>query len=79
MEFSNKIILYKHKLDLLEKLIKTLSVESVLNRGFAIVEKESCVMVSSKQANIGDKIKIRMKDGNLISTVDDIEGDNNEQ
>lgn len=79
ISYINKINLQKQKLDSLEKLIKSLSIESILDRGFAVVEKENQVITSINDVNINDKIKIRMKDGNLISAVEEIEGEENEQ
>ncbi|MGO5358534.1 exodeoxyribonuclease VII large subunit [Anaerofustis sp. LCP19S3_F7] len=79
ISYINKINLQKQKLDSLEKLIKSLSIESILDRGFVVVEKENQVITSINDVNINDKIKIRMKDGNLISAVEEIEGEENEQ
>ncbi|WP_329385226.1 exodeoxyribonuclease VII large subunit [Anaerofustis butyriciformans] len=78
LSFGNKISFNKQKLNSLEKLIKTLSVESIIDRGFAIVEKDNNVITSVSEANINDIIKIRMKDGKFISTINSIEGENNE-
>ena len=78
LSFGNKISFNKQKLNSLEKLIKTLSVESIIDRGFAIVEKDDNVITSVSEANINDIIKIRMKDGKFISTINSIEGENNE-
>lgn len=79
LSFGNKISFNKQKLNSLEKLIKTLSVESIIDRGFAIVEKDDDnVITSVSEANINDIIKIRMKDGKFISTINSIEGENNE-
>ncbi|MGN8914281.1 exodeoxyribonuclease VII large subunit [Anaerofustis butyriciformans] len=79
ISYINKINLQKQKLDSLEKLIKSLSIESILDRGFVVVEKENQVITSINDVNINNKIKIRMKDGNLISAVEEIEGEENEQ
>ena len=79
ISYINKINLQKQKLDSLEKLIKSLSIESILDRGFVVVEKENQVITSINDVNINDKIKIRMKDGNLISAVEEIEGEETEQ
>ena len=79
ISYINKINLQKQKLDSLEKLIKSLSIESILDRGFVVVEKENQVITSINDVNINDKIKIRMKAGNLISAVEEIEGEENEQ
>lgn len=78
LSFGNKISFNKQKLNSLEKLIKTLSVESIIDRGFAIVEKDDNVITSVREANINDIIKIRMKDGKFISTINSIEGESNE-
>ncbi len=79
ISYTNKINLQKQKLDSLEKLIKSLSIENILDRGFAVVEKENQVITSINDVKINDKIKIRMKDGNLISAIEEIEGEENEQ
>ena len=78
LSFGNKISFNKQKLNSLEKLVKTLSVESVIDRGFAVVEKNDNIITSVSEASINDIIKIRMKDGKFISTINSIEGENNE-
>ncbi len=77
--FSNKINLLSHKLSSFEKLINTLSVASVLDRGFAILEHNEDVVTSVNEVKKNDKISIRLKDGKIYSVVDKIEGEEYER
>ena len=72
---------FQHKLDKLQRqyhtLVQTLHAVSplaTLDRGYAIVTepKTSIVIKSSQQLSIGDKIKIRLAQGQVISQVKEI-------
>lgn len=56
----------------LEKLIKSLSHENVLSRGFAIVQKDDEIVTSADEVKKGDSIRITMKDGTVSSTVTEV-------
>ena len=56
----------------LEKLIRSLSHENVLSRGFAIVQKDDEIVTSADEVKKGDSIRITMKDGTVSSTVTEV-------
>ena len=71
---------YRSRLELLEnktsaaaRLIDTLSHESVLKRGFAIVEKDGEIITETANLEKGDEIRVTMKDGSIHSRVTDLE------
>ena len=57
--------LYAEKLNALSPL-------SVLSRGYAIPENEKGVIRSVDEAEFGDKIKLRLKDGTLVGKIEEI-------
>lgn len=52
-------------------LLMTLSIDQTLNRGFAIIKKDEKVVGSVNQIAIGDKVDLYLKDGSLISKVEE--------
>ena len=56
-------------LDLLSERMRLLRPENVLKRGYAMIQKNNQLIVSSKTILKGDEIKIIMQDGMLVSTV----------
>ncbi len=64
--FLNKKQLTEHK----KQLIKHLSPQNVLNRGYAIVMKNEQIITDSAKLKQGDNIKTILKDSSLISTVE---------
>lgn len=44
----------------------------VLGRGYSIAEKQGSVIHSFRQVDIGDKITVKISDGSLYCTIDDI-------
>ncbi|CAN5192942.1 exodeoxyribonuclease VII large subunit [soil metagenome] len=62
----------RHHFDLLEERVKNLSPENVLKRGYAMLKRKDELIISSKQINKGDLIKIIMHDGEISSTINEI-------
>lgn len=60
----------KQNLDTLEKMTELLSVESTLQRGFAIVAKNGKIVRSKQDVSSGDEIFTRLIDGEFTSKVD---------
>jgi exodeoxyribonuclease VII large subunit len=59
----HRIEMYKEKFSSLEKQLLSVNPKSVLNRGYAIIEKNENVITSSKLLYIDDEIKINFCDG----------------
>jgi exodeoxyribonuclease VII large subunit len=60
---------HRHRLDILTERVKNLSPENVLKRGYAMIVKNEQLIVSAKQINKGDEVKIVMKDGEHLATI----------
>lgn len=71
--FDNKVDRLSRELSAKEKLIESLCPKSILKRGYAIITKDTQIVSSIKSINKDDDIKINMYDGNIISTVKEIE------
>lgn len=63
--FKQQLQKNSYKLANLENMLRTLGPESVLNRGYALVYKNSQVIDSSKSAQSGDLLQLRFKDGEI--------------
>lgn len=50
--------------------LKDLHPENVLNRGFALVQKNGKITTSVKKIEVGDKLEIRLRDGGLQTLVE---------
>jgi exodeoxyribonuclease VII large subunit len=59
----HRIEMYKEKFSSLEKQLLSVNPKSVLNRGYAIIEKNENVITSSKLLYLDDEIKINFCDG----------------
>ena len=71
--FSSKVRLLENKTESMKKLIDTLSYESVLSRGFAIVHRDSEIMTGTEKINEGDEIRVTMQDGSILAQVTEVE------
>ena len=58
-------------LGLLDAHLAQLSPLKILDRGYAIVQKDGKVVKSSEQAPVGSEIKVRLANGGLAATVTD--------
>ena len=63
---------HQHRLEILAERVKNLSPENVLKRGYAMVLKDDQLLVSAKQIEKGDGLKIVMHDGEISSEVVDV-------
>ncbi len=66
---SNELYTYNDRINNLKKLIKSLSIEDSLKRGFIIISKEDKILTSANEINIDDNIDLLMKDGTISSKV----------
>jgi exodeoxyribonuclease VII large subunit len=54
--------------------ITALNPLAVLTRGYGVVfNKDNSVVKSIENVNIGEQIKVKLRDGSLITTIEDIE------
>lgn len=66
----------KQKLTALERLLKSLDPQNVLQRGYSIIKNEAgTVITSSKQTKVGENIAITLKHGKLLSNILKINND----
>lgn len=77
LETFYKIILDKNNLRLSNAVLRleTLAYHKTLSKGFAIPYTESKIIKSIKDINVGNKLSIKINDGRINCTVDDISED----
>lgn len=64
----------KSAVSLLAGKLNALSPLDVLSRGYSIAYKESLAISSVKQVEIGDNIKVKVNDGEIFTTVNEVRG-----
>lgn len=74
--YNNVIIRYSSRLKQNIASLDALSPLKVLSRGYSVAEVNGKVIKSINEANIGDKLTLKLSDGSLLCTVDS-QGDNN--
>lgn len=67
---NHRLQFAKQNLDSLEKMTALLSVESTLQRGFAIVAKNGKIVRSKQEVKRGDLLTTRLNDGEFTSKAD---------
>lgn len=72
LSFQKSLQNINAKLDHVEKIIELAQPENTIRRGFAILELDNKIVSSVKQINKEDKLSIKLKDGRLESTVNNI-------
>ncbi len=73
---SEKINLLESKLTGLEQQITALNPLAILERGYAVLSQPNGTVIQSVQdVDMGDKLKVRVVDGELSTTIDAIESD----
>ena len=73
MTFKNKIDFYTNAICHYASRLEAISPLKVLLRGYGIVEDENGIPVKScENIETGDKIRIKLCDGEISCTVDDI-------
>lgn len=73
LTLKNKTDFYTSAISHYSAKLEAMSPLKVLARGYAIVEDDNNIPVkSSEKLDIGDKLRIRMNDGEIRCTVDDI-------
>ncbi|MDA3615200.1 exodeoxyribonuclease VII large subunit [Polluticaenibacter yanchengensis] len=68
-EVSNKLTLKKQQLNSLNRVLNSLNVQSILNRGFAYIKINNNIIQSAAGIHIDNNIDIVMKDGNVAAKV----------
>ena len=64
-----KLNIYKNMISLNDKLIKNLNIESIKQRGFAVIKKNNKILKTINKINKDDIILIDLKDGSFKSKV----------
>ena len=73
---NNAKVLYKDKIELLNTIISKLTLLNPLNvleRGYNITYKDNHVVSSIKDIKVKDELKIKMKDGSVLVSVESVE------
>lgn len=55
------------------RLMQTLNPLSILERGFSVTYEEGNVVTSASQIEVGDSLKIQLKDGSIEAIVNDVQ------
>jgi exodeoxyribonuclease VII large subunit len=63
----------RHRLGSLGAQIQALSPLAVLERGYAMVQRDGAIVRDGAQVNPGDQLRVRLAKGNLIVTVDKVD------
>ncbi len=63
----------KLKLESLDNLLESVHPKATLKRGYAIVESGGKLISSVKQAKKGDKLHVTLKDGKVITNVEEVQ------
>ena len=77
---NNPTILYKEKITYLNNLIEKLQLINPLNvlqRGYSVTLLNNKVVSNIKNIKVGDSVTIKLSDGEFISKIDSIKGENN--
>ena len=71
---QQRLVLEKQRFAAAKQSLDLLSPYQVLSRGYAIVQRNDQVITSPGQLSLGDKLRIRLKDGDIFAGVlDDAE------
>lgn len=70
---ENYVLKKENEIKTAAAALNHLSPLSTLSRGYALPSKDGKVIFSSSQVNIGDKINLRLNEGSLNCTVEDID------
>lgn len=62
---------WKHRLSMYQKSLQLLHPDSVLRKGYAIIEKNGLMMDSVQRLHINDRVQIRMHDGHLAARIEE--------
>ena len=63
-----------HRLDLMEQRLTAVNPLAILQRGYAVIQNSATDLVrSTGDIHVGDKLRIRLQDGHLDSTIDAIQ------
>lgn len=65
----------RHKLKSIESHMRSLNPKNLLSKGYCILfhEKSNCVILSSQELQVSDKVHVMMHDGQLKTTIDEIQ------
>ncbi|MFA7360830.1 MAG: exodeoxyribonuclease VII large subunit [Candidatus Kapaibacterium sp.] len=66
---NDRLLFFKNDLDYKEKMLKNISPDNTLKRGFAVVTKHSKIVSGKKELKNEDLVNIRFHDGSVDATV----------
>lgn len=69
---KNQLNNYNNKLNNIKTKLELLNPINVLKKGYSILENENGVISSKNDVKIGDKLKVIMNDGNIITEVKEV-------
>lgn len=70
--YKDKIQSYKDRLFYISSILQENNYNNILSKGFALVEKDDVFIKTVKDLVLGDKLTVRLEDGNISVVVEDI-------
>ena len=70
--YKDKIQSYKDRLFYISSILQENNYNNILSKGFALVEKDDIFIKTVKDLALGDKLTVRLEDGNISVVVEDI-------
>lgn len=70
--YKDKIQSYKDRLFYISSILQENNYNNILSKGFALVEKDDVFIKTVKDLALGDKLTVRLEDGNISVVVEDI-------
>lgn len=70
--YKDKIQSYKDRLFYISSILQENNYNNILSKGFALVEKDDVFIKTVKDLTLGDKLTVRLEDGNISVVVEDI-------
>ena len=69
--YKDKIQSYKDRLFYISSILQENNYNNILSKGFALVEKDDVFIKTVKDLTLGDKLTVRLKDGNVSVLVEE--------
>ena len=70
--YKDKIQSYKDRIFYISSILQENNYNNILSKGFALVEKDDVFIKTVKDLALGDKLTVRLEDGNISVVVEDI-------
>ena len=69
--YKDKIQSYKDRLFYMSSILQENNYNNILSKGFALVEKDDRFIKTTEDLALGDRLTIRLKDGNVSVVVEE--------